>query len=31
MEQDNVKTLFVRAMMAARHRAKEMGDEFGAA
>ena len=31
MEQDNVKTLFIRAMMAAKHRAKEMGDEFGAA
>ena len=29
MEQDNVKTLFVRAMSAARQRAKEMGDEFG--
>ena len=31
MEQDNVKTLFVRAMLAARQRAKEMGDEFGSA
>ena len=31
MEQDNVKTLFVRAMMSARQRAKEMGDEFGSA
>jgi pyrroline-5-carboxylate reductase len=31
MDQDNVKTLFMRAMMAARHRAKEMGDEFGSA
>ncbi len=31
MEQDNVKTLFIRAMLAARQRAKEMGDEFGAA
>ncbi len=30
MEHDNVKTLFVRAMHAARLRAKEMGDEFGA-
>ena len=29
MEQDNVKNLFVRAMVAARQRAKEMGDEFG--
>ena len=29
MEQDNLKTQFVRAMMAARQRAKEMGDEFG--
>ena len=29
MEQDNVKTLFMRAMHAARHRAREMGDEFG--
>ena len=31
MEQDHVKTLFVRAMLAARQRAKEMGDEFGSA
>ena len=31
MEQDNVKNLFMRAMMAAKQRAKEMGDEFGAA
>ena len=31
MEQDNVKTLFMRAMSAARQRAKEMGDEFGKA
>ena len=31
MEQDNVKTLFIRAMLAARQRAKEMGDEFGSA
>ena len=31
MEQDNVKILFMRAMMAAKHRAKEMGDEFGSA
>ena len=29
MEQDNVKTLFMRAMHAAKQRAKEMGDEFG--
>ncbi len=29
MEQDNVKSQFIRAMMAAKHRAKEMGDEFG--
>ena len=29
MEQDNVKTLFIRAMSAARQRAKEMGQEFG--
>ena len=31
MEQDNVKTLFVRAMHAAKQRAKVMGEEFGAA
>ena len=31
MEQDNVKAMFMRAMMAAKHRAKEMGDEFGSA
>ena len=31
MEQDNVKSQFIRAMMAAKHRAKEMGEEFGAA
>ena len=31
MEQDNVKNLFMRAMHAARQRAKEMGDEFGSA
>jgi pyrroline-5-carboxylate reductase len=31
MEQDNVKTMFMRAMRAARQRAKEMGDEFGKA
>jgi pyrroline-5-carboxylate reductase len=31
MEQDNVKTLFMRAMHAARQRARELGDEFGAA
>ena len=30
MEQDNVKTLFIRAMHIAKQRAKEMGDEFGA-
>ncbi|MDO8280919.1 MAG: pyrroline-5-carboxylate reductase [Burkholderiaceae bacterium] len=28
MEQDNVKTAFMRAMHAARHRARELGDEF---
>ena len=31
MEQDKVKPLFMRAMHAAQQRAKEMGDEFGAA
>ena len=31
MEQDNVKSQFIRAMMAAKHRAKEMGEEFGSA
>ena len=31
MEQDNVKALFIRAMQAARQRAHELGDEFGAA
>ena len=31
MEQDKVKTLFMRAMYAARQRAHELGDEFGAA
>ena len=31
MEQDNVKTLFVRAMHAAKQRARELGDEFGTA
>ena len=31
MEQSEVKTLFMRAMQAARQRAKEMGDEFGKA
>ena len=31
MEQDNVKVHFVRAMLAARQRAREMGDEFGKA
>jgi pyrroline-5-carboxylate reductase len=30
MEQDNVKTLFMRAMHAAKQRARELGDEFGA-
>lgn len=30
MEQDEVKTRFLRAMHAARRRAKELGDEFGA-
>jgi pyrroline-5-carboxylate reductase len=30
MQQDNMDTLFMRAMHAARHRAKELGDEFGA-
>ena len=29
MEQDNVKTLFVRAIHAARQRARELGEEFG--
>ena len=29
MEQDNVKTLFIRAMHAAKQRARELGDEFG--
>ncbi len=31
MEQDRVKTLFIRAMHAAKQRARELGDEFGAA
>ena len=31
MEQDDVKALFIRAMQAARQRAHELGDEFGAA
>ena len=31
MEQDRVKTLFVRAMHAAKQRARELGDEFGSA
>ena len=31
MEQDQVKPLFIRAMQAARQRAHELGDEFGAA
>jgi pyrroline-5-carboxylate reductase len=30
MEQDNVANMFMRAMHAARRRAKELGDEFGA-
>jgi pyrroline-5-carboxylate reductase len=30
MQQDNVDTLFIRAMHAARRRAQELGDEFGA-
>jgi pyrroline-5-carboxylate reductase len=30
MQQDNLDTLFMRAMHAARRRAKELGDEFGA-
>lgn len=29
MEQDNVKTLFVRAIHAARQRARELGEEYG--
>ena len=31
MEQDDIKALFIRAMQAARQRAHELGDEFGAA
>ena len=31
MEQDQMKTLFIRALHAAQKRAREMGDEFGAA
>ncbi|RZJ22667.1 MAG: pyrroline-5-carboxylate reductase [Haliea sp.] len=31
MEQDRVKMLFMRAMHAAKQRARELGDEFGAA
>ncbi|MES2942003.1 MAG: pyrroline-5-carboxylate reductase [Pseudomonadota bacterium] len=31
MEQDRVKTLFIRAMHAAKQRARELGDEFGSA
>jgi pyrroline-5-carboxylate reductase len=31
MEQDNVKNLFIRAMHAAKQRARELGDEFGSA
>jgi pyrroline-5-carboxylate reductase len=30
MQQDNMDTLFIRAMNSARRRAKELGDEFGA-
>ena len=30
MEEDQIKPLFVRAMQAARQRASELGDEFGA-
>lgn len=30
MEQDNLKILFMRALHAAKHRARELGDEFGA-
>jgi pyrroline-5-carboxylate reductase len=29
MEQDNLKNAFMRALQAARHRARELGDEFG--
>jgi pyrroline-5-carboxylate reductase len=29
MEQDGVKNIFMRAMHAAKHRARELGDEFG--
>src|SRR6185312_1289524 len=29
MEQDDIKTLFMRAMRAAQQRARELGDEFG--
>ena len=31
MEQDRLKTLFIRAMHAAKQRARELGDEFGSA
>ena len=31
LEQNDVKTLFIRAMSAARQRARELGDEFGSA
>ena len=31
MEKDDIKALFIRAMQAARQRAHELGDEFGAA
>jgi pyrroline-5-carboxylate reductase len=30
MEQDQVQALFIKALHAARERAKELGDEFGA-
>jgi hypothetical protein len=29
MERDDVKALFVKALHAARQRAKELGDDFG--
>ena len=29
MEQDGIKTLFIRAMHAAKQRARELGEEFG--
>ena len=31
MEQDGVKSMFIRAMQAAQQRARELGDEFGSA